>query len=97
MRFRSKVYVLAVFALLTVSAAPVAALRQGGPQDGRQRQGFAPRDGAGGGMTASFEASSPAVGEAMPEVVVYRSSGEPISFQQLLGDRYTVVILGCLT
>jgi hypothetical protein len=48
-------------------------------------------------MASGFEASSPAVGEAMPEVVVYRDTGEPVSFRQLLGEHYTVVILGCLT
>ncbi len=87
---------LVVITLLALLAAPVAAASQ----RGGQRRGFGPREAgeAGrGGMASSFEASSPAVGEAMPEVVVYRDTGEPISFQQLLGDHYTVVILGCLT
>lgn len=96
MRLRMGIRVLAVVALLAIVAVPLAATSQ----RGGQRQGFGQRGGgeAGrGGMASGFEASSPAVGEAMPEVVVHRDTGEPISFQQLLSDHYTVVMLGCLT
>jgi len=96
MRPRSGIRVLVATALLAAMAAPLAVASQRG---GQRRGGPGLQDGEAGrgGMNASFEAGSPAVGEPMPEVVVYRDSGEPISFRQLLNDRYTVVILGCLT
>lgn len=96
MRLRMGIRVLAVAALLAIVAVPLAATSQ----RGGQRQGFGQRGGgeAGrGGMASRFEASSPAVGEAMPEVMVHRDNGESISFRQLLNDHYTVVLLGCLT
>ena len=96
MRLRSTIRELSVVALVVAFALPVTAASQSGGQRGR-----GPRAGGGeagrGGMSVSFEARSPAEGEPMPEVVVYSDAGEPISFQQLLSDHYTVVILGCLT
>ena len=95
MRLHSTLRVLSVSALLIAIALPASAASQRGGQ--RPGFGAGPGAGRGGGMATSFEANSPAEGEAMPEVVVYSDAGEPISFRQLLSDHYTVVILGCLT
>lgn len=95
MRTHSRMGSLAAIVLLAAMTVPVAEASQ----RGGQRRGFGSRQGGapGGGMGSSFEANSPAVGEAMPDVVVHRETGEPVSFRQLLSDHYTVVIFGCLT
>ena len=45
----------------------------------------------------NFEANAPAVGELMPDVAVYDRDGTEHRLRDLLGERYTVLILGCLT
>ena len=45
----------------------------------------------------NFEENAPAVGEVMPDVAVYDRDGGEHRLGDLLGERYTVLILGCLT
>ncbi len=45
----------------------------------------------------NFEQNAPAVGDAIPDVVVYDRVGDEHRLGNLLGERYTVLILGCLT
>ena len=64
-------------------AAPAAA--QPGGADGRGR------------LIRNFEASTPAVGELMPNLPVYDRDGQESRLPALLNGRFTVLILGCLT
>ena len=40
---------------------------------------------------------APAIGEPMPDVVVYDDEGAPHRLPDLLRGHYSVIILGCLT
>lgn len=54
----------------------------------------------GSGRSASidrFEAAAPAIGEPMPDLVIYDAGGKEVRLRDLLRDRYTVLVLGCLT
>ncbi len=44
-----------------------------------------------------FEAAAPAVGEPLPDLVVYDAGGEKQRLGQLLQGHYAVIVLGCLT
>jgi len=44
-----------------------------------------------------FEATAPAVGEQLPDLIVYNAGGEPRRLRELLQGHYTVIVLGCLT
>ncbi len=44
-----------------------------------------------------FEATAPAVGEPLPDLVVYDAGGEERRLGELLQGHYTVIVLGCLT
>jgi hypothetical protein len=44
-----------------------------------------------------FEASSPNIGEGVPDVPVYTAEGEKVSFRDLVLGHYSVVVFGCLT
>jgi cytochrome oxidase Cu insertion factor (SCO1/SenC/PrrC family) len=44
-----------------------------------------------------FEATAPAVGEPLPDLVVYEAGGEERQLDKLLQGHYTVIVLGCLT
>ena len=44
-----------------------------------------------------FEATAPAVGEPMPDVVLYDAGGKGLRVSELLQGHYTVIVLGCLT
>ena len=72
-------------------AAPAMSLAEG--QRNRQRMGR----GGGGGLAGNFEAVAPAIGEPMPDVVVYDDEGAPHRLPDLLRGHYSVIILGCLT
>ena len=48
-------------------------------------------------ISRSFEGNAPAVGEMMPDVVVHDRDGAELRLRDLLGERHTVLILGCLT
>ena len=45
----------------------------------------------------NFERNAPVVGEMMPDVVVHDRDGAELRLRDLLRERYTVLILGCLT
>ncbi len=47
--------------------------------------------------TGRFEAAAPAVGEPLPDLVVYDAGGEKQRLGQLLQGHYAVIVLGCLT
>jgi hypothetical protein len=47
--------------------------------------------------SSRFEASAPAVGERLPDLVVYDAGGEKRRLGQLLQGHYAVIVLGCLT
>ena len=44
-----------------------------------------------------FEANAPAVGDRLPEVSAYDARGNAIALDEILGESYTVLVLGCLT
>ncbi len=48
-------------------------------------------------VSRNFEENAPAVGQMMPDVVVYDHDGAERRLGDLLGEQYTVLILGCLT
>ena len=48
-------------------------------------------------LAKRFEATSPDIGELVPNVPVYTASGEKVRFRNLVRDHYSVVVLGCLT
>ena len=45
----------------------------------------------------NFEENAPAVGAVIPDLAVYDPDGVEHRLRDLLGERYTVLILGCLT
>ncbi len=45
----------------------------------------------------NFERNAPAVGEMIPDVVVHDRDGAELRLRDLLRERHTVLILGCLT
>ncbi len=47
--------------------------------------------------TRRFEATAPAVGEALPDLTLYDAGGEERRLGELLQGHYTVIVLGCLT
>ena len=48
-------------------------------------------------VSRNFERNAPAVGESMPDVVVYDRDGAEHQLRDLLSESYSVLILGCLT
>ena len=48
-------------------------------------------------VSRTFEWNTPAIGEMMPDVVVYDRDGAARRLRDLLRERHTVLILGCLT
>ena len=48
-------------------------------------------------VSRNFEANAPAIGEMMPDVVVHSRDGAELRLRDLLKERHTVLILGCLT
>ncbi len=47
--------------------------------------------------TRRFEATAPAVGEPLPDLVLYDAGGKQLRLGELLQGHYTVIVLGCLT
>lgn len=86
--------VLMALLLTAAIAAPAVALAQRGS---RQRMGRDQGFGSGGARARNFEAAAPKVGEPMPDVLVYDDEGNPHRLPDLLGEHYSVLILGCLT
>ncbi len=48
-------------------------------------------------VSRDFEQHAPAVGGMMPDVVVHSRDGTELRLRDLLRERHTVLILGCLT
>ena len=48
-------------------------------------------------ISRNFDRNAPAIGDAIPDVVVYDRDGEELRLRDLLSDHYSVLILGCLT
>ena len=48
-------------------------------------------------ISRNFERNAPAIGDAIPDVVVYDRDGEELRLRDLLSEHYSVLILGCLT
>lgn len=48
-------------------------------------------------VVEQFEASAPAVGEPLPEVTLVDADGRVHNLRDLVGEHYTVLVLGCLT
>ncbi len=47
-------------------------------------------------LQTRFEATSPDVGESLPDVSLFDADGKPFHLRNLKGD-YTVLVFGCLT
>jgi hypothetical protein len=62
-------------------------------QDPPGRGATSPRD----KVTERFAEAAPAVGELVPDVVVYDADGNERKLRELLRGRYSVLVLGCLT
>ena len=93
MRTTKAFFLILLLALALAAPATSLAQRQRNrPGIGRDR-GF----GGAGGLAGNFEAVAPAVGEPMPDVVVYDDEGTPHRLPDLLRGHYSVIILGCLT
>ncbi len=86
-------FVTLLLALALAAPATSLAQRQRGGQGSGRDRGF----GVDGGMFRNFEAVAPAIGEPMPDVVVYDDEGAPHRLPDLLRGHYSVIILGCLT
>ena len=71
---------------LTLAFALTAAVAAQPPGPGRERPG-----------SQRFEETAPAVGEAVPDVVVYDESGKEQKLREIVRGHYTVLVLGCLT
>ena len=91
-----KTALTALMALLLIAAiaAPAVASEQ---RSRRQRMGRDQGVGGGGVMARNFEEEAPKVGEPLPDVLVYDDEGNPHRLPELLGEHYSVLILGCLT
>ena len=48
-------------------------------------------------VSRNFEGNAPVIGEVMPDVVVHGRDGTELRLRDLLQERHTVLILGCLT
>ena len=48
-------------------------------------------------VSQNFERNAPVIGEMMPVVVVHDRDGVELRLRDLLRERHTVLILGCLT
>ncbi len=48
-------------------------------------------------ISRNFDRNAPAIGDAIPDVVVYDRDGEELRLRGLLSGHYSVLILGCLT
>ncbi len=48
-------------------------------------------------ISRNFDRNAPAIGDALPDVVVYDRDGEELRLRGLLSGHYSVLILGCLT
>jgi hypothetical protein len=59
--------------------------------------GLASTVGAQPPVSRNFEQNAPAVGEMMPDVLVHDREGVALRLRDLLRERPTVLILGCLT
>lgn len=53
--------------------------------------------GPGSRNSEAFDASPPKMGEMIPNVSAYDSSGEDIELRDHLNGTYTVLVFGCLT
>jgi len=47
--------------------------------------------------TTRFEATAPAIGERLPDLMVFDADGKELQLGELLRKHYTVIVLGCLT
>lgn len=66
------------------SAAPRRQQRENSSQSRRQQ------------LTTRFEASSPKLGEPLPDLAGYTADGVPVNLRSLRGQ-HTVLVFGCLT
>ena len=73
-------------ALGVVAAVLVAGMAEVASAQGAQRP-----------VRRSFQENAPGVGDMMPNLTVYDRDGAEHRLGDLLGERYTVLILGCLT
>ena len=48
-------------------------------------------------VSRDFERNAPAIGDAMPDLVVYDRDGTERQLRELLSGHYSVLLLGCLT
>ena len=48
-------------------------------------------------ISRNFDRNAPAIGDMMPDVVVHDRDGAELPLRDLLKERHTVLILGCLT
>jgi Ca2+-binding EF-hand superfamily protein len=67
--------------------------RQAGPRRGPP-SGFGP---SGGSMPDLLSRNGIRVGDTLPNVTIYTDTGEWLKLHELMGDRYTVIVGGCLT
>jgi hypothetical protein len=89
----TKTALMALLLTAAIAVPAVASAQRGRRQRMGRDQGF----GGAGAMGRNFEAEAPKVGEPMPDVLVYDDEGNPHRLPELLGEHYSVLILGCLT
>ena len=84
---------------LILALALGAGLAAGSAQAGKTEKKEEPQPRSFGlqALAERFEATSPKLGERVPNVPVYTASGEKVRFRNLVRDHYSVVVLGCLT
>jgi hypothetical protein len=83
---RSIATISGILVALVVAAVAVA---QEPPGRGKR----SPRD----QVNQRFAETAPAVGEPVPDVVVYNADGNEHKLREMLRGRYAVLVLGCLT
>lgn len=89
----TKTALMALLLIVAIAAPAVVSAQRGR----RPRMGRDQRFGGGGAMARNFEEEAPKIGELMPDVLVYDDEGNPHRLPDLLGEHYSVLILGCLT
>lgn len=83
---------LHIKARIRLAVAPTGDESSAADESSAQAQ-FNPRQRA----TARFEATAPAIGERLPDLMVFDTDGKELQLGELLRKHYTVIVLGCLT
>ena len=77
---------LLLTALLFIHAGPVVADSERGKAIGGKQV-----------VERWFDEAAPAIGEPLPDLVLYDATGKQVRIRELASGQYTVLVLGCLT